>query len=95
MENGRRGTTHRCGAVSETLSDAVLDYIGREYAEKPFASKLLARLAKTSHRTAERWLARKAVPTGENFMNLLVQCEGLAEEIMLKANEQRRKQRGE
>ena len=85
--------THRCGVVSASLTGVVLDFIGREYAPKPHASKLLAQAARTSHRTAERWLAGKAVPSGENFLNLLAECEDLAAEVQ-QLIEQRRAKRG-
>ena len=85
--------TQGWGTVSASLQGVVLDYIGREYAPRPNASKLLARAARTSHRTAEKWLARQSAPSGENFLNLLAECEDLAAEVN-SLIEQRRARKG-
>ena len=76
-----------------TVDDLVLRYIAREYAPRRFASKLLAKDAGTSHRTAERWLAKKAAPSGPHLTNMLVECDGLADELY-RMIEQRRAAKG-
>lgn len=81
MGNGSDRPTHRRVQMTASITALALGFIAREYAGRPNAAKTLARIARTSHRTTERWLAGKAVPTGENFMAMLVECEGFADTI--------------
>jgi hypothetical protein len=70
--------------MSETVLNfncVVLACIAREYGALRHASKILARHARSSHRTAEHWIAGRSVPSGENLINLMAQCEALADEI--------------
>jgi hypothetical protein len=71
-----RGTS-----VPSTYADVVLDVLQREYGGQPNAAKRLARAARTSYRTAENWLAKLNAPSGEALINLMVECETLADEI--------------
>ena len=92
MANGSNAATRDRGipmsATAPTFGWIVLAYLHRQYGGQPSAAKTLARLARTSHRTAEKWLAGTNVPTGENFMNLLLECEGLVEVLARTAEEQ-------
>lgn len=76
-----------------TYSEAVLTAITREYGKRPNAAKLLARHARTSYRTAENWLAGICAPNGEKLVDLMANCEPLADEVMRLVAE-RRTQRG-
>jgi hypothetical protein len=90
MDNGSKHATRRCVGVSAPLTATVIDFISREYGRRPHAAKLLAKLARTSHRTAERWVTGAAAPSGDNLMHLLVECEGLADELNRAVAEQRK-----
>jgi hypothetical protein len=70
------------------MSDTVLNFkcvvlgvIDREYGALRHASKILGRHARVSHRTAEEWISGRSVPSGDNLINLMAQCEALADEI--------------
>jgi hypothetical protein len=67
--------------VSATYSDVVLEVLRREYGPLKNATKLLARHARTTPRTAENWLAGTHAPNGEKLINLMAACESLVEEI--------------
>lgn len=95
MAKGSKRITQRCAIMSGTITGTILDFIAREYAPRRHASKLLARAAKTSHRTAERWLRGDAIPSGENLMNLLVECEDLANDVNRLVAELRKKRDGQ
>ncbi len=85
MDNGSRrntrGRVFNMNPAASTFGGFVLTYLQRQYGAQPFAAKTLAALAKTSHRTAEKWVAGKSAPVGDNLMNLLVECEGFADEV--------------
>lgn len=68
-------------AVASTYSDTVFNVLRREYAPLKHAAKLLARHARTTPRTAENWLAGTHAPNGEKLINLMAECETLADEI--------------
>jgi hypothetical protein len=67
--------------IASTYSDAVLTIIAREYSPLPHAAKILAQHAKTSYRTAENWLSGMCAPNGEKLVNLMAECEALAQEV--------------
>lgn len=81
MDNGSKPPTHRSVHMTTSITETALDFIAREYAGRPHAAKILARVARTSHRTTERWLTKKAAPAGDNLLNMLVGCDGFADEI--------------
>lgn len=80
-ESSRFTRNFRGDAVTASYADVVLDVLEREYAGKPHAAKLLARAAKSSYRSAENWLAKLNAPSGEALINLMVECEALADEV--------------
>jgi len=65
----------------KNYADLLRSVIGRVYAPQRYAAKRLAQDARTSHRTAERWIAGERVPTGEHFLSLLRECKELREEL--------------
>ena len=91
-ERATHGWGKRVNPTASIFGGFVLSYLQRHYAGKPYAAKTLARLAHTSHRTCEKWLAGTSEPSGDNLMNLLVACEGLADELNELVVEQRKKQ---
>jgi hypothetical protein len=68
-------------STAATYSDVVINVLRREYGPLKHATKLLARHARTSPRTAENWLAGTHAPNGEKLINLMASCEVLAEEV--------------
>lgn len=64
-----------------TYSDVVLNVLRREYGPLKHATKLLARHARTTPRTAENWLAGTHAPNGEKLLNLMAECTTLADEV--------------
>lgn len=94
--SGNDHRNFRGPVVSRTMtySDAVIGVIRREYAPLKNASKLLARHARTTPRTAENWLAGTHAPNGEKLINLMAECEELADEVYRLIAE-RRAARGE
>ena len=74
-----------------TYSDTILTAIAREYGSLPHAAKLLARHARTSYRTAENWLAGICAPNGEKLVNLMAECQVLADEVNRLVAERRAK----
>lgn len=93
MEKGSEADTHArvqpMSAACATLSDTLLTVITREYGGARHAAKRLAQHAKTSHRTAEKWLLGTSVPSGENLLNLLAECDALAAEVNRLVEERR------
>lgn len=67
--------------MTATYGDVVHDVIRRRFAPLKHAAKLLARAAGTTPRTAENWLAGSHAPNGEKLVNLMADCQELAEEI--------------
>lgn len=53
------------------------------------AEKLLARMARSSPRTAENWLRAECAPGGEHLLNLMAECDELAAIVL--AEVERRK----
>lgn len=71
----------RVSSMPSTYSDAVLTVIQRTYAPLRHASKLLARDAKASPRTAEKWISGQNAPSGEALIELMASCQELADEV--------------
>lgn len=65
----------------KNYADLLRGVITRVYAPQRFAAKRLAHDARTSHRTAERWLSGERVPTGDHLLNLLRECRELRAEL--------------
>jgi hypothetical protein len=80
-------------AITSDYRESVLAVIAREYGPMRHAAKILAQHAQASYRTAESWIAGRNVPSGESLMNLMSECNALADEINRLVAE-RRKQRG-
>ena len=95
MRSATKRATHggvfMSAAVASTLSDVVLTTIAQVYAPQRHAAKLLARHARASHRTAEKWITGRAVPTGENLINLMAECDALSNEVQRLVAERKRK----
>lgn len=80
--------------MTATYGDVVHDVIRRQFAPLKHAAKLLARAAGTTPRTAENWLAGSHAPNGDKLLNLMAECDELADEIFRVVAE-RRAARGE
>jgi hypothetical protein len=65
------------------------DYLRDRFSPLRHAEKLLARAARVSPRTAENWLRGECAPNGEALVNLIGECEGLAEVILAEAERRR------
>lgn len=85
MENGSKRNTRGCvvmsGAITSNYRENILTVITREYSAKRHGAKILARHAKASYRTAQAWISGRNVPSGQHFMNLLQECEAMADII--------------
>ena len=66
--------THRC--VLTTFCEALQSLGPRHLAKR------VAALAETSHRTAERWVAGRALPDGETLLLMLARDRALRERVM-------------
>lgn len=74
-----RGLT--MSVCTATYSETVLTFLQRSYAPLRHAAKLLARDAKTSPRTAEKWLSGLNAPSGESLIELMASSQELADEV--------------
>lgn len=72
-----------------TVSEVVTGYLRRECGPLRHAAKLIARKARATPRTAEAWLAGRHAPYGEHLINLMAECDALAEEINRLVEERR------
>lgn len=90
MENGRKLAAMSCVVIGQSdYRETILNVIAQQYATKRHAAKILARHAKASYRTAEAWIAGRNVPSGASLMNLMAECEVLADEVMRLVNERK------
>jgi len=76
-------------AALQTYSDVVRGVLDIKYRPLRNASKLLARQARVSHRTAENWLAGKNAPNGDALVKLMAHNDELAAEIFALVAEMR------
>jgi hypothetical protein len=75
-QNDPSGSTRM--SVASTYNETVLAVIDREYGRIRNGAKILARHAKSSLPAAQHWIYGRRVPTGENLLNLMANCEALA-----------------
>lgn len=68
-------------SAASTYGETILGAIAREYGPMRHASKILAQHACASYRTAEAWIAGRSVPSGENLLHLMANCEVVAAEV--------------
>jgi hypothetical protein len=66
------------------------DWLRDRWGMQRHAEKRLARAVGCSPRTVENWLRGVSAPSGEQLLNLMAECDGLAEDILA---EVRRRQR--
>ncbi len=69
------------GGMSASVAETVTDVLRREFGPLRHAAKLVARAARATPRTAEAWLAGLQAPQGEHIVNLMAECDALAEAI--------------
>jgi hypothetical protein len=85
VENGSNKHARWCVNLVETspsfYRETILTIIAREYGAKRHAAKILARHAQSSYRTAEAWISGRNVPTGHSLLNIMSECEALADAI--------------
>ena len=97
MQNKRKQHAQGCVEMSYAITsdyrETILTVIAREYSAKRHAAKILAKHAKASYRTAEAWVAGRNVPSGAALMNIMAECEPMADAINRFVAE-RKKQRG-
>lgn len=74
----------------QTYAALMHDWLRARWAMQRHAEKRLARAVGCSPRTVENWLRGLSAPSGEQLLNLMAECDGLAEDIMA---EVRRRQR--
>ncbi len=65
-----------------TYRDVATGYFREKWAPLKNAAQLVARLAHTSPRTAENWLAGEAAPNGDTLITLMAADPEFAEKIM-------------
>jgi hypothetical protein len=75
MRNGSSANTSRCVKIMS--------------AQASIYQEALLTVIDREYRTAEGWLSGRSVPTGESFMNLMVESETLADEVMRRVAQQR------
>ena len=76
---------------SGTYPEVMAVFFRERFAPLRHAEKILARMAHVSPRTAENWLSGTCAPQGEALLNLIAECDGLADCIMAAAAERRQK----
>lgn len=69
--------------------EVVNGFLRERFGPLRHAEKLLARAASVSPRTAENWLRGECAPRGEQLLDLMAECDGLAERIMQAVEERR------
>ncbi len=75
--------------ASATYRDVASGYFREKWAPMKNAAQLVARLAHTSPRTAENWLAGDAAPNGDTLITLMAADPDFAEKIMKLIEERR------
>ena len=78
---------------SLTYPDLVGGFLRERFGLLRGAPKLLARLGRTSPRTAENWLRDKCAPSGEHLLSLMAECDELADIILAEVERRREAQR--
>ena len=85
MRNKRWNVPHnlRGPAVltSTTYGEAVRAVLLREFGSLRHAAELIARLANTTPRTVENWLAGRCAPQGAALLNLCATCKAVDDEM--------------
>jgi hypothetical protein len=77
------------GITFPTYPQLIGGFLRERFAPLRHAEKLLARSARVSPRTAENWLRGECAPQGEALLNLLAECDGLADLILAEAGRRR------
>lgn len=83
MARKNSGETPMPGTL--TYPEFVCGFLRERFSPLRHAEKLLARAARVSPRTAENWLRGQCAPQGEALLNLMAECDGLAELILAEA----------
>lgn len=68
--------------AAATYPEVFSGWVQRKYAPLKHASKILARDARVSHRTADNWLRDKHPPKVSELIRLIATNDDLAAEIM-------------
>lgn len=89
-ENSPRNNSGEKVSV-ETYPEVIAAFLRTKFAPMRNSEKLLARLARVSPRTAENWLRGNCAPQGEALLNLMAECDGLADRILHAVNERKQK----
>lgn len=67
----------------------VTDWLRGRFGLERGAEKRLARRAKCSPRTVENWMRGASAPGGEQLLNLMAECDELAEAILAEVRRRR------
>lgn len=66
----------------EPLNKAIQRVLLKSYGQYRNGPKLLAKAARSTPRAAENWLDGSCTPNAEKLVNLMAECDELAEEIL-------------
>jgi len=72
-----------------TYPDFMAGWLRARFGTQRGAEKVLARKGRCSPRTAENWLRAESAPAGEQLLNLMAECDGLADAIMAEVQRRR------
>jgi hypothetical protein len=83
---------HGDDAMSQTLTypDLITGFLRGRFGLERGAEKRLARAGKCSPRTVENWMRGQSAPAGEHLLNLMAECDGLAEAVLAEVQRRRR-----
>ena len=94
MRKSRWKIPQLCGDDVMPQSIAYPDLVGgflrQRFGMLRGAEKVLARMAHCSPRTVENWLRGACAPTGEHLLDLMAECDELAEVILAEVERRRR-----
>lgn len=76
-----RNGTFRMSQGIQTFDETVLTVIDEQYGRVRNGAKLLAHHAKCSVSTAKHWIYGRRVPSGDNLVNLMAECDAMMIEI--------------
>lgn len=73
-----------------TYPDLITGFLRGRFGLVRGAEKRLASAARCSPRTAENWMRGESAPAGEQLLNLMAECDGLAEAVLAEVQRRRR-----
>jgi hypothetical protein len=68
----------------------ICSFLSQNYGRLKGGSKILAQTADVSPRTVDNWFAGRCAPNGEQLLDLMANCQAIADEVLALVEERRR-----